>query len=98
GHRVGVTDERRERLTVIGVPESYRVVLAGAGQPVPIRAERHSAHPPAVAGQGITDGLAGVGVPQPHIPVLAGAGQPMPVGAERHTEYLFGVAGQWVTD
>ena len=64
------------------------------GQPVPVGAERHTAHRAGVAGERGADRLAGVGVPQPHRAVVAGGGQPVPVGAERHTGHRVGVAGE----
>ena len=71
-------------LAGVGVPQAHRLIGAGAGQPVPVGAERHRPHPVGVAGHGVPQGLAGVGVPQPHRGVGAGGGQPVPVGAERH--------------
>ena len=83
-----------EGLAGVGVPQPHRAVVAGAGQPVPVGAERHTPHRAGVAGERGADGLAGVGVPQPHRAVVAGAGQPVPVGAERHTAHRAGVAGE----
>ena len=34
-----------EGLAGVGVPQPHRVVLAGGGEPVPVGAERHTAHP-----------------------------------------------------
>ena len=76
----------------IGWPVSAfhsRTVLSSLarGQPVPVGAERHTAHRAGVAGERVAERLAGVGVPQPHRVVVAGGGQPVPVGAERHTDH-----------
>ena len=81
-------------LAGVGVPQPHRAVVAGGGQPVPVGAERHTAHRVGVAGERGADRLAGVGVPQPHRAVVAGGGQPVPVGAERHTGHPVGVAGE----
>ena len=83
-----------DRLAGVGVPQPHRGVVAGAGQPVPVGAERHTDHRAGVAGERVADRLAGVGVPQPHRAVAAGRGQPVPVGAERHTGHRAGVAGE----
>ena len=80
-HRAGVAGERvADRLAGVGVPQPHRAVVAGAGQPVPVGAERHAGHRAGVAGERGADRLAGVGVPQPHRAVDAGA---WPGGARR---------------
>src|SRR6185312_13737026 len=46
-HRAGVAGERvAEGLAGVGVPQSHRGVVATGGQPVPVRAEHHTPHPP----------------------------------------------------
>ena len=45
-HRAGVAGERvAEGLAGVGVPQPHRAVVAGAGQPVPVGAERHTRSP-----------------------------------------------------
>ena len=82
----------------VGVPQPHGLVGAGAGQPVPVGAKRHTVHPIGVPGQGRADGLTGVGIPQPHRVVFASGGQPVPVGAKRHADQPAGVAGQGRAD
>ena len=41
-----------EGLAGVGVPQPHRAVVAGAGQPVPVGAERHTVHRAGVAGEG----------------------------------------------
>ena len=46
-HRAGVAGERgADRLAGVGVPQPHRRVVAGAGQPVPVGAERHTVTAP----------------------------------------------------
>ena len=47
-------------LAGVGIPQPHRLVVAAAGQPVPVGAERHTEHRVGVAGQRRAEGLAGV--------------------------------------
>ena len=85
-------------LAGVGVPQPDSTVAAGAGQPVPVGAERHAGHHVAVSGQRLSDRLAGVDVPQPHGLVRTAGGEGVTVGAERHRQHGVGVPGQRRTD
>ena len=65
-------------------------VLAGDGQQLAVRAERHPVTPSIGAGvsrEGGADGLTGGRIPQPHGAGVAGGGQQLAVRAERHAEH-----------
>ena len=85
-HDAGVAGERvAQTFTGIDVPQPHRAVQAGAGQAVPVGAERHGFHRPwCDPVSGSPRRSTGVGVPQPHGGIRGGGGQAVPVGAEGH--------------
>src|SRR5262249_28845337 len=61
------------------VPGSHGMVLAGRGQPLPVRAERHAYDLLVVAGEGVN--LLALGIPDLYGRISAGRGEPLPIAA-----------------
>jgi hypothetical protein len=68
----------------------HRAVVAAAGDPLTVGAERDRAYPPPMAGQADGCGASG-GVPDPHRAVRAATGHAAAVGAEGHAVHGAGV-------
>src|SRR5262249_7358465 len=75
------------------LPEAHGPVLAGRGQPGPVRAERQAVDPTALTSERV-DLPAGRDLPEAHGPVLAGRGQAAPVRAKGHAPDPIGVAAE----
>ena len=87
-----------EGLAGVDIPEPHGEILAGAGEPVAVGAERGLLDGVGVAGEGRADRLAGVGIPEPRGFIVARAGQALTVRAERHTLHGFAMAGEGYPD